>query len=130
MRSVLAIVTGLVVGGLVVYLGETLGHWIYPPPPGFDPGTEGGRAAILAQAPFGALAAVIVAYGGGAFAGGMTAARLAPAAPIAHAVGIGAALTLGGISNLLSFPHPPWMAVATLVVFLPSAWLGGRAAQS
>jgi hypothetical protein len=130
MRSVGAILAGLIVAGLVVSLGESLGHWFYPPPPDFDLTTEAGRAAVLAQAPFSALLAVIFAYAAGAFTGGLTAGRIAPAAKVAHALGIGFCLTLGGVYNLLSFPHPLWMAIATLVVFLPSSWIGGRLARS
>ena len=126
MRSILAVLAGLLVAGFVVFVVETIGHTVYPPPAGFDPTTPAGMAAIMGQAPLGALLFVIAAYACGACAGGALAARLQPSAPLAHAIAVGAVLTGAGVLNLLSIPHPMWMTVATIVVFGPAAWLGGR----
>jgi len=125
-RNVLAVLAGLLVAGFTVFVVETIGHTVYPPPVGFDPTNPAGMAAIMGQAPFGALLFVIVAYACGACAGGAVAARLRPAAPIAHAITVGLVLTGAGVLNLLTIPHPVWMAIATAVVFVPAAWLGGR----
>jgi hypothetical protein len=35
-----------------------------------------------------------------------------------------------GILNVVLIPHPLWFTVATFIVFLPAAWLGGRLAGS
>lgn len=28
--------------------------------------------------------------------------------------------------NLVAIPHPLWFSIMTVLVFIPSAWLGGR----
>jgi hypothetical protein len=114
------------VAGFTTFVVETIGHTAYPPAAGFDPTTPAGMAAIVGQASFGALLFVIVAYACGACVGGAVAARLRPAAPIANALVVGAVLLGAGVLNLLAIPHPVWMAVATVVVFVPAAWFGGR----
>ncbi len=81
------------------------------------------------QVPLGAMVFVILAYAAGSFGGGWVAARLAAARKLRHALVVGGVLMLAGVSNLVTIPHPTWMVIATLVVFLPLAYAGGRLAQ-
>jgi len=129
LRNVLAVVAGIVAGGVVVFGVETMAHSVYPPPEGFDPTTPAGMAAIMGKAPVGALLLVLLAYAAGACVGGFVAAKLASSGSQSKAMIVGIVLLLAGISNLLAIPHPVWMAIGTLIVFLPAAWLGGRLAQ-
>jgi hypothetical protein len=61
---------------------------------------------------------------------GWMAARLAPGAPLAHALALGAlGLFLGAAGVAASWSHPEmgprWYAVAVALISLPTAWLGG-----
>ena len=49
---------------------------------------------------------------------------------ITLALGIGGLFTIANISNLVSIPHPVWLAILTTVIFLPCAWLGSRVGMS
>ncbi len=65
-------------------------------------------------------------------AGSWIAARLAPSAPMGHALalgGVGVLLSLAGVIvtwNMGLGPH--WYPVALVITALPFAWLGGRLA--
>jgi hypothetical protein len=85
---------------------------------------------ILASAPVGALAVVLLGCALGALAGGYVAGRLAGRSPLMHGIVVGALLTLGGIANNLMLPPPAWFWVASLVVFVPCACFGAQIASS
>jgi hypothetical protein len=66
-------------------------------------------------------------------AGGYIAARLAPSAPLRHAMAlgiVGLALSVGGVVFAVAKPElgPMWYPVVLLVVAVPCAWLGGTIA--
>lgn len=63
-------------------------------------------------------------------AGGYIAARLAPSAPMRHALAlgiVGLVLSIGGVVFAVAKPElgPMWYPVVLLVVAVPCAWLGG-----
>ncbi len=128
-RTVLAVVAGSVVAGVVVAIIESFGHVIYPPPPGLDPSDREALRAAMENAPAGALVLVLIAWAGGTLAGGWVAARLAARSPLAHGLVVGAILLGGGLFNMIMIPHPAWFSVAGLLVFLPAAYLGVRLAR-
>jgi hypothetical protein len=129
LRSFVSLIVGILAGGLTVAIGEALSHQLFPPPPGADFSTREGAAAAIAAAPMAARWTVIAVYVVGAAVGGFVATRLARADTALAALAVGGVLTLGGISNIISFPHPWWMVIATLVVFIPAALAGGRLAR-
>ncbi|HUF47127.1 MAG TPA: hypothetical protein VMM93_04865, partial [Vicinamibacterales bacterium] len=124
-RSLAAVVAGLVAAFAVMTVVEAVGHTIYPPPPDLDPLTPEGMAAIVAHLPTGALLFVLAAYVCGGLAGGAVAGRVARGRPVEPAL-VGTVLTLGALVNVITIPHPLWMSAASVAVQLPAAWLGGR----
>jgi len=125
-RSVAAVLAGLVASLAVITLVETVGHTIYPPPPGLDPMTPGGMAAIVAQWPLGAMLFVLLAFSLGALAGGAVAAKIAAEDRTVEAMVVGTFLTLGALLNVVTIPHPLWMSGVSVAIQMPSAWLGAR----
>jgi hypothetical protein len=119
-RGILAVVLGFVTFSGVVAFGEHVGHLVYPPPPGFDHHDPHAVEGL----PIGALVAVLVAWGVGAFAGAWVAARLAPGAKMAFGLGIGVIGLVAAIAIMRMLPHPKWMWVVGVVEFLPLAYLG------
>ncbi len=129
LRSLGAIVLGFVTAFVLITLFEFLS--LATMPAGIDPMDDPAsleRAMQAGQVPFIAMLLVVLGYAAGAFAGGWVAEKVARRWPMRHALILGVLLTLAGISNLASFQHPLWMAIATLLVFLPLAYLGGRLA--
>ena len=70
---------------------------------------------------------------GAAFAmlAGFLAARLAPRAPLVHASVVSGLLAVAAIGSVMfqAGETSPWSQAATLLIFAPSAWLGGFVQQ-
>lgn len=121
LRSILAVLFGVLGGAAVVFVAELVSNGIYPTPEDFDPT----KAEDIAALPFGAKAAVVLAWFAGAFSGGVIAAlasmRWAPAAWV-----VAATILLFAGTNFSAFPHPLWMMIASV----PATALGGWLAVS
>jgi hypothetical protein len=118
-RSILAIVAGfLVVAGLST-AGDAVLHALHVYPPHGQPMTDA-RLFLLALG-YRIVFTVL---------GCWLAARLAPAAPMRHALilgGIGQVLSIVGvIVNMQADLGPDWYPILLAVTTLPCAWLGGR----
>jgi hypothetical protein len=129
-RSFVAVLAALVAAVIVITVVQSIGHFVYPPPPDIDATTPEGLAAIIAQAPLPALLFVVLAYVCGALTGGAVAARTGVGPPTARATVVGAVLTFAGLLNVLILAHPLWLAGLVVGVHLPFAWLGARLAAN
>jgi len=128
LRAVLATIAGVIVGVVIVFVAETIGHMIYPPPEGTDLKDPEQLKAIMNEIPLGAKIAVLVAWGLGTFGGGVSAVLLSgrkswPAGVVALVM-----LAAAG-ATLFMIPHPTWMIAATLVVTAVAWVLATRFAQ-
>ena len=125
-RSMGAIIAGLLVMLIVVAAIQWIGHSVYPPPEGLDFRDKYAVAAALSTAPVGALGFVLLSYAVATFLAAGTAATLS----LRHKRGV--ALVIGGVMlvlaaiNLFLLPHPMWMTVAGLLIPVPVALLGWR----
>lgn len=68
--TILAVVAGVVVAVVIVFVFEAAGHSIWPPPPGLDVSDPEALKALMPSIPIGAKVAVVVAWVAGAFGGG------------------------------------------------------------
>jgi len=116
-RSILAILLGFVVAGIVTLLIQIPGYVLYAPPQGFDWNDAEALRAYAATLPPGAFLIVLLSWFAGAFCGAWLAARIARRAPLAHALAIGVIQMAAGLYNLLTLPHPMWFWVAGLAAF-------------
>jgi divalent metal cation (Fe/Co/Zn/Cd) transporter len=127
-RTILAVLAGLLVAlGLLLGL-EYLAMSLFPPPPGTTLADEADLARLVADAPAGKLLWVTLAWAAAALGGGWTAARVARRHRTAAAMCVGALVAAGVAMTVLEIPHPAWMTAAGLLLPLPLAWLGGRLA--
>lgn len=121
LRSVLAVLFGVIGGAALVFVAELVSHALFPVPAGFDP-TD---AAAIAGLPFGAKAAVVAAWFAGAFGGGVIASviskRWAPAVWV-----VAATILLFAGTNFSAFPHPLWMMMASMPATAFGGWLAIR----
>ena len=128
LRSVLAVLAGLVVGSAVNMGLLWVNSLIFPLPAGVDGTDPAALSAALAKAPPTAWVLILLAHGGNALVGAWLAAKLAGRAPLVHGLTVGALVLCGGIANLRSIPAPLWVAVVDLALYLPAAWLGAKLA--
>lgn len=126
LRSILAVLAGLVVAGILISIIEAVGHTLYPLPPGIDPSDREAISGIMQNAPAGALIFVLLAWDIGNLAGSWVAARLAGRNPMPHAIIVGALLLAGAIYTMIIIPHPAWFWVAALVITAAATYVGGR----
>jgi len=125
-RKILAVVAGVILAGIVTYAVQAIGHQVYPPPEGLDMKNMEAMKAYVATLPMGALLFVLLAYILGSFAGGWLAAKIARTSQIHLPLTVGGVQLFFGIINLVMIPHPIWFAIASVIVFLPAAYLGGK----
>lgn len=127
-RMILGIVAGVVVGGLVVFLVESAGHAMFPPPVGTDLSNPEAMKTLIASLPAGAIVMLLLGWFLGALAGAVTAKVIAKRDMAAWIVGvIFVALTA---SNFIYIPHPVWMMAAGVALPLLAAWIATRMRRS
>ena len=129
-RSILAVLAGMLSAFVVIACVQAVGVRIYPPPPGMDPRDTATFKNLMAQMPLGALLFVLLAYAAGSVVGGWVAARFAPRAKLTHGMIVGAFLLGAGIMNMTVIPHPGWFWASAIAIYLLGAWSGARAAGS
>lgn len=131
-RTLLGILLGAIVMWLTIFCLEFLGHALFPPPAGLDPQNPEHLKRIVAEAPVGAMAMLVLAWTAGAFTGAFTgawtAARLARH-PRAAAVLIALVVMSGVIGMMIIVPeHPKWVSALGLLLPVPVALVAARVA--
>ena len=123
-RTLLAVIAGVVVMWLTIFALEFVGHALFPPPPGLDPRSQADLAAIMAQAPTGAMAMLVVAWIAGAFTGGLTAAKLSHRYKRGAAIAVALVVMAGVCGMIYLVPnHPIWVSALGLILPIPAALL-------
>jgi hypothetical protein len=128
-RTILGMLLGVATMMLTVYAFEFLGYALYPPPAGLDPKNPDQLRMIIAAAPFGALAMLVLAWAAGAFVGGWVAARTARHARAA-AIAVALFVMAGVAGMVVTIPdHPRWVSALGLLLPIPVALIAAMLAQ-
>ena len=125
-KRIVAVLLGIVAASVVIFALESVGHKVYAPPGGLDFKNPEAVRAFIASMPRGAFALVLLGYALGSLVGGVTATLISGRTSSRAAIAVGAVLTILGLINLVSVPHPMWFAVTSLLLYIPCAWLGSR----
>lgn len=115
LKSLGAVLAGIAANFLAVPI-DLVFHstGVFPPP-----GVEHSDGALAIAFSYRAVLAVL---------GGFVTARLAPAAPMAHAFalgGLGILLSTAGAAAMWSLGHH-WYPLSLIAISLPASWLGAR----
>ncbi len=132
LRSLIAVIAGVVLGVVVVKGVEMVGMAVFPPPDlGIDfsnPETLKDREAMgrfIQAVPPGGKIAVVLGWFLGALGGGVTALLIGRKwSPLGWIVA--GAIFLLSVTNFFAFPHPLWMVAGAVF----SALLGGFGATA
>ena len=117
-HPVIAGITGVLAGALVIALVEWLAHqWL-----GQADGALPATAAISAPM----FAAVLLAWVLGAAAAAWVATTWGAGRSIAPGLVAAGVLLAGSVATMLAIPHPVWMIAGALVLMPAAAWLGAR----
>ena len=124
-RNILAVLLGLLLGGLVNMGLVVGGSAIIPPPAGVDVTSSESIAAAMELFTARHFVFPFLAHALGTLVGAVVAYRVAATQKAKLAYVIGTLFLLGGISSVFLIPAPLWFIVLDLVgAYLPMAWLG------
>jgi len=129
LRSIGAVVAGIVVTVAVMMMGETWLTVLYPLPPDLDPADPKSALILakhIAEAPAWVGLLLVAVHALATFVGAASAAAMAERGKLQHALFIGCLFLLGGIANIKMIPHPAWLVAIWLPVYPLSAWFAGR----
>lgn len=123
-RSLFAVVAGLVVAMLVIGGVEAIGHAIFPPPPDLDLARAEDQARMMEVIPFAAKLTVVLAWFLGSLAGACAAIAIARRVLPAWIVAV--LIACLGLWTTQLFPHPDWMLASAVVLPLVAVLVAKR----
>lgn len=127
LRLVLAVVAGILLGGVVNMAIVMIGPMVIPPPPGADMTTVEGLVAAMPLLEPKHFIAPFLAHALGTLVGALVAVRIGTSRPALVAYIVGLAFLCGGIAASTMIPAPTWFIALDLVAaYLPMAWLAVR----
>jgi hypothetical protein len=129
LKNILAVVAGVLLGGLVNMGIVMLGPSIVAPPEGADVTTmEGLKASMHLFEPKN-FVMPFLAHAIGTFVGAFIAGVLATTRKMWYTVGVGTWFLLGGVINVIILPSPVWFTVVDLAgAYLPMGYFAGKLA--
>ena len=124
-RNVIAVIVGLVIGGIVNMALVTISPSLIPPPAGVDvTNVESLSKAIHLFEPR-HFVMPFLAHALGTLVGALVAYLIAASRKVQLAYVVGVFFLVGGIAASFMIPAPTWfIALDLLVAHLPMAWLG------
>jgi hypothetical protein len=126
-KNIIALVVGILIGGLVNMGLVSLGPILIPPPPGVDMTDMDSLAQSIHLMGPQHFLFPFLAHALGTLVGASIAFRLAGRNATLLAYGVGVFFLVGGIAAARMIPAPVWFVVADLVIaYLPMAWLATR----
>lgn len=123
-RKLFAIIVGVVVGGLVVFLFEAAGHSLYPPPSDINVKDGADLQRLMEVMPIQAKMLVVIAWFLGALAGAWAAMWISGQSQTGWIVGLVFAVL--SIITVASIPHPFWMSACAVILPFAAVWLATR----
>lgn len=128
LRSVLAVVAGVIVGSVVNLILIRVGSAIFPHPEGVNPDSLESIRENIHRFPVALLLSTFAAHAIGTLVGAAVAARLSPSRGLVQAMIVGAWFLAAGIGMIILIPDTPrWFAALEIVAgYLPMAWIGWR----
>lgn len=127
MRNVLAVIAGLMVFSFIVmtWQGVVMPR-VYPLPAWVDMNDMESLKQGIKEMPNAAFGLLLVGYALGTACGGAVAAAIGARRPMLCAAIVGGLTTVGGILNFVSLPHPTWVVIVGLPMYMLMALIGGR----
>jgi hypothetical protein len=126
-RNVLAVLAGLVIGGIVNGVLVAISSMVIPPPAGVDVNNMESLSKGMQLFEPRHFIMPFLAHALGSLTGAIAAYMIAGSYKTQIALAIGAVFLLGGAAASYMLPAPVWFeALDLLVAYLPMAWLGSK----
>jgi hypothetical protein len=130
LRTLLAIVAGLITAMLVIFGVEAAGMLLFPPPAGMPLETEADLAKLVAMASPAAKAWLVFGWALGSFVGAWVAARISRQHRRIAALAVALFIVAGTVMNAMVIAHPLWVNLLGILLPVPLALLAARLAES
>ena len=128
-KNILAIVAGLIVGGIVNMGIIMISSSIIPPPNGGDITTMEGLKETMHLFEPKNFIFPFLAHALGTLIGAIIAAKIAATNKMKIAISIGAIFLIGGITNVYMLPSPLWFSIIDILgAYILMGWIGGKIA--
>ncbi len=129
LKNVLAVICGLLLGGIVNMAIILLSGHIIPPPPGTDVTTSEGLQAALPLFEPKHFLMPFLAHALGTLTGAFVTAKIAANNKMRLAIVIGIVNLLGGLTNIFILPSPLWFSILDSVgAYIPMTYLAAKLA--
>lgn len=129
LKNILAVIVGIVVGGVVNSALVNIGPFVIPMPEGADVSSMEALATSMKLFTPVNFLFPFLAHALGTLVGAFLAAKIAASHKMKFAVGLGAFFLLGGIAAAAMLGGPIWFIVADLALaYIPMGYLGGKLA--
>lgn len=129
LRNILAVILGLILGGIVNMAIVVLAPSVFPLPEGYDPNDMNSVTKHIHKFTFGNFFMTFLAHAVGTFVGAFIAVKAAATHKSRLAYGVGVLFLLGGIAAAFMIPAPTWFIATDLILaYLPMAWLAAKSA--
>ncbi|KAF1714406.1 hypothetical protein CSC74_15850 [Pseudoxanthomonas yeongjuensis] len=126
LRTLLAIVAGLITAMLVIFGVEAAGMLLFPPPAGMPLDTEADLARLVAMSSPAAKAWLVFGWALGSFVGAWVAARIGRQHRRIAASAVALFIVAGTVMNAMVIAHPLWMNLLGILLPVPLALLASR----
>jgi hypothetical protein len=123
-RSIVAMLAGIVVAILTFTLIEQLGHSIFPPPATINWNDSNAVKAFMDNQPVGSYLLVLAGWIIGSFAAAIITQKISQQSAYILPAVLSALLLASAALNFFMLPRPVWFVVAGLIVFAPSVFAG------
>ena len=117
MKKIIAVLAGLISGGILMTFVQNLGHVLYPQPEGMDQNSMIELAEYVKNAPFMALFFVILSYAAAALLAGWVSTLIAWDRKRVYALICGALFLIQSIFMMASLPTPIWFWILGIGVW-------------
>jgi hypothetical protein len=129
MKSFRAVLLGIFAAVAVIFLVESISHWLYPMPAGIKPNDKDAMMDWISTLPVSAMLIVLLAWLLGAAAGAYVANYLNAVNGLRSAMIVGLFLLVATIMNLYQIPHPFWMWPAGIGSIIIGCYAGMKLAS-
>ena len=126
LRTLLAVVAGVITAMLLMFALEAVGLMLFPPPAGLQINNEADLALLVEMSSTGKKAWVVFGWAMASLTGGWVAARISRLHPRGAALAVATLIVIGVVMNAMAIPHPLWMNALGVLLPVPMALLGAR----
>jgi hypothetical protein len=128
MRNILAVIIGVVVAFIIVFIGDATTHKLNPANDSLGEMDKETLKAYVEGMPMYVMVIMVFFWVIAAFVGGFVSAKINKSQWKNVSMITGGIMLAATLLNLFMVPHPAWMWIVALVLIVPAAYLGGKVA--